>query len=111
MPLCGFAEVIRLLDVRDAEVDGQDLVEPHCPHDNLVSVGEQLAGAQPPLPETFPEEWVEGEPDSSLHDGHQPERHPTVAVCETVVGAVWSNLYSRRDFVFLPKQAYGQCVP
>eukprot|EP00268_Persea_americana_P009124 TRINITY_DN13610_c0_g3_i1.p3 TRINITY_DN13610_c0_g3~~TRINITY_DN13610_c0_g3_i1.p3 ORF type:complete len:112 (+),score=7.08 TRINITY_DN13610_c0_g3_i1:106-441(+) len=111
MSLCGFAEVIRLLDVRDAEVNRQDLVEPHCSHDDLVSVGKQLAGAQPPLPETFPEEWVEGEPDSPLHDGHQPERHPAVAVCETVVGSVWSNLYSRRDFVFLPKQAYGQCVP
>ena len=39
VPFCGFAEVLRVLDVRNTEADFQNLVEPHYSHYDFVSIG------------------------------------------------------------------------
>ena len=69
-----------------------------------------MAGAQVPLPETVPEEWVKGEPDPRFHDSDKPKRHLAIVKDEAIVRAIRSNLYVGRDMVQVPKDCYGNMV-
>ncbi|XXG73543.1 hypothetical protein AAC387_Pa07g2446 [Persea americana] len=101
--ICRFTEVVCILDVKDTEANPQDSIQLHYPHNDFVAVGEQLAGAQVPLPETVPKEWVKGEPDPCFHDSDKPKRHPAIVEDEAIVRAIRSNLYVGRDMVQVPK--------
>ena len=62
-----------------------------------------MAGAQVPLPETVPKEWVKREPDPRFHNSDEPKQHPAIVEDEAIVRAIRSNLYIGRDVVQVPK--------